>query len=399
MIAIVGAGASGLVAAIVAAREGKKVCIFEKNNKVGKKILATGNGRCNITNKNIKIQNFHGQNPGFVSYALSRFSMLTCKEFFEALGIEIIEGAKGRLYPASLQASSVVAALEYEAKRLGVEFFLENEITKIINNKDTFCLYVNDKEIQADKVLIATGSLAMPNLGSSKSGYEIAKSFGHKIHPTFASLTQVITEENLKSISGVKVQSRVSVYADKICVQREFGDVLFTDYGLSGSCILDVSREIGKGLLEGKDMSVKLDICSDMNKDRLKNFLLQRQKIAYDKSIALWLDGFINSKLAKFFAKSFAQKPASKLHQKEIAKLCFLLKEFTLHVKDTKGLTSAEVSVGGVCVEEINPKTLESKIQKNLYFSGEVLDIDADCGGYNLHWAWASGFLAGKGML
>lgn len=399
MIAIVGAGASGLIAAIVAAKSKKKVCVFDKNNKIGKKILATGNGRCNITNKNIKLQNFHGQNPAFVSYALSRFSTSTCKEFFEALGIEIIEGQKGRLYPASLQASSVVAALEYEAKRLGVEFFLESEVTKIIKNENAFLLHVNSKKIQAEKVLVATGSFAMPTLGSSQSGYEIAKSFGHKIYPTFASLTQIITKENLKSISGVKIQSSISVYADKICVQEEFGDVLFTDYGLSGSCILDVSREIGKGLLEGNDMRIKLDMCPNINKDKLKSFLLQRQKIAYDKSIASWLDGFINSKLAKFLAKNFPQKPASKLHQKEIIQLCFLLKEFTLHVKDTKGLKSAEVSAGGVCVDEVDSKSLESKIQKNLYFSGEVLDIDADCGGYNLHWAWASGFLAGKGML
>ena len=182
-------------------------------------------------------------------------------------------------------------------------------------------------------------------------------------------------------------------------LQQEFGDVLFTDYGVSGSCILDVSRVVAKNLLEKNEVNLKLDLLPTMSKEKLKTFLLQRQKNAYDKSIPLWLDGFINSKLSKFFAREFGSKLARELNPKEIMKLCFSLKEFRLHVKDTKGFKNAEVSAGGVNVDEINQQSLESKLQKGLFFSGEVLDVDGDCGGYNLHWAWASGFCVGKSMV
>lgn len=399
MIAIIGAGASGLIAAIECAKKGAKVCVYEKNNKIGKKILATGNGRCNITNENIELKKFHSNSLEFAKPVLNQFSTSTCKKYFASLGLEMVVGNKGRLYPASLQASSVVALLEYEARRLGVEFFCESEVSKVTKNKEGFFLHVNDKKIEAKKVLVATGSFAMPTLGSSESGYEIAQSFGHTLISAFASLTQLITQENLKALSGVKIEAGVSVYSGKNLLQQEFGDVLFTDYGLSGSCILDVSRMVAKNLLEKNEVNLKLDLLPDMSKEKLKTFLLQRQKNAYDKSIALWLDGFINSKIARFFAREFVSKLARELSPKEIMKLCFSLKEFCLHVKDTKGFKNAEVSAGGVNVDEINPQSLESKLQKGLFFSGEVLDVDGDCGGYNLHWAWASGFCVGKSMV
>jgi len=398
MIAIIGAGASGLVAAIVASRRGAKVCVYEKNNKIGKKVLATGNGRCNVTNQNIKTSNYHGKNPSFVNSSLNHFNTSTCKEFFSELGVELIEGQKGRLYPRSLQSSSIVELLVFECKRLGVEFFINTKVDKITKKGDIFCLYVEEKSLHVNKVLVATGGLAMPTLGSCDSGYEFAKSFGHSIVPTHPSLVQLVCKEDLKSISGVKVEGSIEVFEDGQSKTFASGDILFTNYGISGSAVLDISRVVSHSLLYKRDLHVKIDLLPEFSKEQLKNLLKKRQKYSNGKSVAVWLDGFINSKLARFIEKFLHVKNADDLNNKELTKLVYALKNITLHVNDTKGFKTAEVTAGGVNTDKINPQTMESKLQKGLFFSGEVLDIDADCGGYNLHWAWASGISAGNNI-
>jgi predicted Rossmann fold flavoprotein len=398
VIAIIGAGASGLVAAIVAARLGAKVCIFEKNTKVGKKILATGNGRCNITNEHIGVENFHGQNPSFVKACLKEFNTFTCKNFFEELGILVKEGQKGRLYPYSGHSSSVVELLVYECERLGVEIFLESEVLGIEKKADNFALILENKVVHVKKVLVATGGLAMPSLGSSQSGYMFAKAFQHTIIPTHPSLVQLVCEENLKPISGVKCEGEVSLLVDNELCAKSYGDILFTDYGVSGSAILDISREASSSLMFQRAVMLKLDVISEFSKEQLKTLLHKRLRFAHAKSLSMWLDGFMNPKLARFVERELKLSFAKDLSQKEISKLIYMLKNFTLHVKDTKGFKTAEVTAGGVDVNEINPTTLESKLVKNLFFSGEVIDIDGDCGGYNLHWAWASGYMAGKAL-
>ncbi len=398
MIAVIGAGASGLVAAIIAARAGAKVSVYEKNSKVGRKILATGNGRCNITNEDIKTSNFHGQNPSFVNHSLNHFNTLTCKKFFEELGIVMIEGQKGRLYPKSAQSSSVVDVLVYECERLGVEINLDSEVTSIAQSEGGFSLHVKEKNLHVRKVLIATGGLAMPTLGSCESGYVFAKKLGHTIVNPYASLVQLVCSEDVKSISGVKCEGDVEVLVDgKVCANA-YGDILFTNYGVSGSAILDVSRVASQALQRKADVKLKLDLASEYTKEQLKNILERRKKSAFEKSVSFWLEGFINSKLANFITKSLHVRFAKELNNKDLSKIVFGLKNFILSVEDTKGFKSAEVTAGGVRVEEINPTTLESNLIQNLYFSGEVLDIDGDCGGYNLHWAWASGYMAGKSL-
>jgi len=394
-IAVIGAGASGLVAAIVAARADKKVRVYEKNNKIGKKILATGNGRCNISNKNIQLSNYHGSNTSFVNHSINHFNASICKAFFAELGVELVEGQRGRLYPRSLQSSSVVELLVYECRRLGVEFFLDTKVDKITKNGNKFSLHVGVKSIHASKVLVATGGLAMPTLGSCDSGYEFAKSFGHSIVATHPSLVQLVCKEDLKAISGVKIEGNIEVYEDGQNKTQASGDILFTSYGISGSVVLDISRAVSHSLLHKRAISVKIDLLPEYSKEQLKNLLKKRLKYSNGKSVALWLDGFINSKLAKFIEKSLHVKSAESLNSKDLAKLVYAIKNLTLHVNDTKGFKTAEVTAGGVNVGEINSKTLESKLQRGLFFSGEVVDIDGDCGGFNLHWAWASGMCAG----
>ncbi len=397
-VAIIGAGASGLVAAIVATRKGAKVRIFEKNPKIGRKILATGNGRCNITNQSIKLSNYHGENPSFINVSIDRFNTSTCRAFFNELGIEMLEGQDGRLYPKSHQSSSVVELLVYECKRLGVEFLLSNEVTQIKKENDRFVLQINDKNEYTQKILISTGGLAMPTLGSCDSGYRFAQNFGHTIIPTYASLVQLVCKEDLKSISGVKIEGIIEILIDRQSVRAKSGDLLFANYGISGSAVLDVSRSIGRALERGCEVIAKLDLMPEYSKEQLKNILQKRVKFSHGKSVSLWLDGFINSKLAKFVAKDLQIENADNLNTKDIVKLAYMLKNMKLKVIDTKGFKSAEVTAGGVNTDEINPQTLESKLQKGLFFSGEVLDIDGDCGGYNLHWAWASGYSAGLAL-
>ncbi len=394
-VAIVGAGASGLVAAIVAAKRGARVKVYEKNSKIGKKILATGNGRCNVTNQTIKTSNYHGSNPKFVNIAIDRFNTQVCKNFFSEIGIELVEGQEGRLYPKSLHSSSVVNLLTYECEMLGVEFFLDTKVEAIEADIRGFALHVGDGKLFSSSVLIATGGLAMPTLGASASGYEFAKSFGHTVVSTFASLVQLECNENLKEISGVKIQGNIEVLSDKRAVASAQGDILFTNYGLSGSAILDVSRAVGKLLQNADEVDINIDLFSEYSKEQLKTILSKRAKNSNSKSLSLWLDGFINPKLAKFLAKKTDIKNADDLNTKEIVRLVYMLKNFKLKAVGTRGFKSAEVTAGGVNTDEVNPKTFESKLQSGLYFSGEVLDIDADCGGYNLHWAWASGYSVG----
>jgi predicted Rossmann fold flavoprotein len=394
-LAIIGAGASGLVAAIVAAKSGVKVKIFEKNNKAGKKILATGNGRCNITNKNIKTSNYHGSNPRFVNTAIDRFNTSTCEVFFESIGLHMSEGQNGRLYPASLQSSSVVDLLVYECKRQGVEILLNQEVIDIVKEGEKFTLHVEDKKYYSDFVLIASGGLAMPTLGASESGYKFAKKFGHTIIPTFASLVQLETKEDFKSISGVKIQGAIEVLQGRERLAFASGDILFTNYGISGSAILDISRVANKLLQYNDKVSVSIDLMSQYSKEQLKNILLKRAKKTDGKTTSLWLEGFVNSKLAHFLSRNIRVKNADDINTKDIVNLVYMLKNFKATIIDSRGFKSAEVTAGGVSTDEVNPKTFESKLQKGLYLSGEVLDIDADCGGYNLHWAWASGYSVG----
>ncbi|WP_263831833.1 NAD(P)/FAD-dependent oxidoreductase [Sulfurospirillum oryzae] len=401
-IAIIGAGASGLVCAIEASRKGHVVSVFEKNSKVGRKILATGNGRCNISNEKINISRYHGEAPSFAKEALRRFDTFTCKAYFRSLGLEMREGEEGRLYPMSHQASSVVDMLLHEARSLGVSFLLESEVLKIEKNSTEFVLHVKDAKQTFDACVIASGSVAMPTLGSSGSGYAFAKALGHCVIEPYPSLVQFICDEpHLKEVSGVKVDAGVELYIANQKRQSVQGDLLFTAYGLSGSAILDISRTASKAFVEGESVHVVVDLLPNLSREALSSLLQKRLTCAKGKSLSLWLEGIIPKKLAHFIVENTKLTPikeASTLGAKEMKKLVFALKSLPLHVKATKGFESAEVCAGGVDVRELDAKSMMSSKVKNLYFCGEVLDIDGDCGGFNLHFAWASGFLVGQNL-
>jgi len=391
-IAIIGAGASGLISSIFLLEQKFNITIFEKNNKVGKKLLATGNGRCNISNENIHLSNFHTSgDKTLLKQVFHNFDFHKCKNFFNSIGVELIVSDNKRVYPMSQNSSSIVDSLEFKASNSGAKINLSSEITSIKYEKNKFIL--NEKFI-FDKVIIATGSIAMPKLGSSDSGYKFAKGFGHNIIKPFASLVQLVSDtKELDIISGVKIDG---------IVNNIRGDILFTKYGISGSAILDISRDISKKLQYEKNIKLFIDVLPQFNKNKLTQMLTKRAETLEDKDIDIWLDGIINKKLSRYIIKKSninnSIKYAKFLNKKDILKIVHTLKNLQFNIIGTKGFDYCEVCAGGVDLSQINLNTMESKIKKDLYFTGEVLDVDGDCGGYNLHFAWASAYLASKAI-
>ena len=385
-IAIIGAGASGLFSSILLSKKNHDVTIYEKNNKVGKKLLATGNGRCNISNENINLNHFHSNSDiSYLKNIFKSFNYQKTKQFFSDIGIEFVNGANGRVYPMSLMASSVTDILEYEALKLGVKIQLNHDVQSLSYSNNKFII---DGKDTFDKVIIATGSLAMPKLGSCDSGYKFAQKFKHTIIPPFASLVQLVSSnKNIDSISGVKIEAKVNGVV---------GDVLFTKYGLSGSAILDVSRKVSQKLQTQKNIQVSVDTMPHFPKEKLISLLNDRAIKLGEKEIFLWLDGIMNKKLSRYIIInskiSNSIKYAKFLNKKDILKIVHTIKNLEFNIIDTKGYETCEVCAGGVELNQINLATMESKLQKNLYFLGEVLDIDGDCGGYNLQWAWSSSY-------
>jgi len=391
---IIGAGASGLCSAIILARKGFQVTIIEQNKKVGKKLLATGNGRCNITNTNISPTHFHSQNPNFVKDILKGFDTAKIEEFFNSIGIKLTKADDGKVYPMSLQASSVVNALEYEASNLGVNIITECKVNSVKRQNDKFILQTTKDTYTSTHLVIATGSLAYSALGGSDSGYKFASLLSHPLIPKYPTLVQLKTSTTYTKIcSGVKVDASVKLYANGEFVVQKDGDVLFTDYGVSGLAILDISRFVSMHLAQFAYCQLQIDIMPHISKDKLTHMLLSSIDKTSQKPLWLYLNGFVNHKLAKAIIQHSKTKAKYEgdLNRKEIAKIVYSIKNFSLDIEDTRGFDRAEVVAGGVDTTYIKPKNLESKLIPNLYFLGEVLDVDGDRGGYNLHFAWVCG--------
>jgi predicted Rossmann fold flavoprotein len=398
---VVGAGAAGLIVSITAARAGQKVLLLEQNSKIGKKILVSGNGKCNIDNKYITSKRFHGQNTDFIQKVLKDHNFDSVQKFFTSIGLELIEGKEGKMFPMSLQASAVVEILEYEAKRLGVEILCDCTVTSIIKEKNTFTLETPLGVQQCEKLLLASGSAAAPQLGGSNSGYAFATKMGHSLIPRHPSLVQLCSEEQwVKASAGVKVAGLAKLYANGEYITEKKGDLLFTNYGISGLAILDLSREVSTRLANYDYCELSLDLMPEFSKEKLTNLLLDRIQKESAKPIILWLQGVLNKKLIHIILTQSKCKARteSDLNRKEVGKLVYSIKNLKLSINDTKGFKGAEVATGGVDTAEVNPQTMESKLVPGLYFAGEILDVDGDRGGFNFHFAWVSGLRAGNSL-
>lgn len=399
-IAVIGGGASGLTAAIAAARNGSEVAIYEKLNKVGKKILATGNGRCNYTNMNLSIDKYHGKNTKLAENILEFFDLKRTLNFFEELGINPYIGDQGKVYPGSLQASSVLDVLRYEVERLNVGEVTEFEVLELRKNKDKFSIIGRDSVHYADKVILATGGKASPQLGSDGKGFEIASSLGHRIINTFPALVQLkLNGKFFKRIAGIRFDGVVKGFTDKKVIREEDGEILFTEYGISGPPILQISRMIVEELNKNHRVYISVDMFPQISKFDLYDILNARfNKIGY-KSIGDGLIGFINKKLIPVILTEAGfenfDKKCGKLNKKEIYKIIDILKDWKFEVTDHNSWQQAQATAGGVDMSEVNSNTLESLKVKGLFLAGEILDVDGDCGGFNLQWAWSSGYAAG----
>ena len=398
-IAVIGGGASGLTAAIAAARNGAEVTICEKLNRVGKKILATGNGRCNYTNMNLSKECYHSNNLNFVDEVMKFFNLDKTLVFFEDLGILPYVDESGKVYPNSLQASSVLDVLRYELKRLNVKEVTDFNVTALRKSKDKFSIIGNDT-ITADRVILATGGKASPQLGSDGKGYELAKSLGHEIIEPFPALVQLkLSGKYFKRIAGIKFDGIVKAYAGDRLIREEEGEILFTDYGISGPPILQVSRKVIEELNKKNKPFLNIDMFPGYSKLKLYDILQDRFRRINYKTIEESMIGFINKKLIPvvFYEAGFEDlnKICDKLNKKEIYKIIDILKEWKFEVIGHNSWQQAQSTAGGIKLSEVNPKTLESLKVKGLYFAGEILDVDGDCGGFNLQWAWSSGYTAG----
>lgn len=397
-VVIVGGGASGLTAAITAARNGKDVTLIERNNKCGKKILITGNGRCNFWNTDENLSHFHSSNSNLLKEFITDERKNSILKFFDSLGLAY-KTKNGYYYPFSNQAFTIENALLSECKKLNVKIINDITVEKIIK-KDCFIINPDKENIKAKNIIIATGSKAAPKTGSDGLGYELAKSLGHNIITPLPSLVQLKADEPyFKNWSGIRTDVKVNLLIDHKYIKSETGEIQLTNYGLSGICIFNLSGKAAKALNQNKNVIISINFIPFASNP--KTFLQNLNKNSYHKTISELLEGILHYKLIDIILKKAHLKRdllLTTLTDNELNNLIKTLTDFQIKILDTHTLDHAQVCSGGIPLTEINSKTLESLKVKNLYFTGEIIDIDGDCGGYNLGWAWMSGIIAGKNV-
>lgn len=396
-VIIIGGGASGMAAAITAAGSVENlVVLLEKQPRVGKKLLATGNGCCNLTNMNFSENDYFGEDKSFVKPAFSRFGLSSTLEFFKSLGLLTRCGEGGKVYPYGMQASGVLDVLRFALERPNIKLLCDTNAVSVERKGGKFYVFTGSETICGDKLIVAAGGAASPKLGGTMDGYSILKSFGHSRTPLFPSLVQVKTENTYpRALKGIKTDAKVTVLSDKRRICESAGEVLFTEYGLSGPAIFEVSRFVSTE----KSVSIALDLMPEHEEKEISELILERIISAPELVCENLTAGILNKRLGQMMIKYSGialTAPISSLGDREVRKLAYSIKDFRLTVTGTTGFENAQVTAGGIRTSEFNSETLESKLCPNLYAAGEVLDIDGRCGGYNLQWAWSSGRLAGS---
>lgn len=395
-ILVVGAGAAGMTAAITAARQGAEVTLLEHTQFCGKKLSATGNGKCNMTNRIQEKHCYRSDCPEFAWKALQHFTVSDTIHFFADSGL-LMRDKNGYFYPMSEQASSVVDILKQELKRNKINIVFGTEIHRVkLEQENIFCIDRENQVFCGEALILATGSKAAPKTGSDGSGYFLAQQMGHTIVKPLPALVQLIGEGSYwKMLAGVRVQARVSLYIEDKLVMTEEGELQLTDYGLSGIPIFQLSRYAVRAKDKQKKVSVMIDFLPQMSIEEIKIFIKGLIKIK-QKTAEESLNGLFHKKITAFLLKYCCiSAETSRVTQKEINRLADTIKGFQVSIVGSKTFEQCQVCSGGVNVREINPETMESLLCKNIFFAGEIIDVDGACGGYNLQWAWTSGFLAG----
>ncbi len=396
-IIIIGGGAGGLLSAVYLKKQNPRlnIRVLETLPRVGKKLAVTGNGRCNITNKNINIDRYHGNNVFFAEYALNKYDINFTANFFESIGVPFIyEGDKA--FPASLQAGSVVDCLRFAAEENGVIIHTDTKVTNIQILKNQYRVWADKLSFVCDTVIVATGLYSGGyKCGSDGSMFELLKKSGFKTVNTTPAIVQLKTENDItKQLKGIKVDANVTLKSGEKVLRQDFGEVLFCDYGLSGPPVMQISREVPRNK---NSMTLSLDIMPEISIDDLKIKLKSRVENLSHRPLEEFFTGMLQKRVGQVVLKQCGLKLSDKtqvLNNGLIDRIAKMIKSFDFKVLDTTGFVNSQVTAGGISTDEFENTTMMSKKYDRFYAVGEILDIDGDCGGFNLQWAWSSSFCA-----
>lgn len=395
IIGIIGGGASGMAAAIAAAENPQvQVILFERQARVGKKLLATGNGRCNLSNRNASPEKYHGENPDFMKTALERFSVEETLTWFSDLGLFTVTEESGKVYPYSDQANSVVDVLRFALMRPNITLRTGFEVRKVRYTDTGFTIQGEAETFACDRLIIACGGLAGTKLGGSMSGYKLLSQFGHKATRLRPSLVQLKTSWNgISSLKGIRANCSISIHKDDTPFAKSSGEIQFTDYGISGPVVFEISRDVCYGTARWQ---AQIDFLPNYSAEQLFEALSARRNSQLTAEELL--TGILHNRLGRVLTRTAGLRDQTLIcdvGDDTLRLVCSAAKCFELELTEPMGMDSAQVTAGGVLTEDFDPEKMESKRIPGLYACGEVLDIDGDCGGYNLQWAWSSGRLAG----
>lgn len=397
-VIVIGGGASGMTAAICAARNGNQVLLLEKNAKLGRKIAASGNGKCNLTNANISTEFYHE-----ASYELERILSLadcgTVLEFMRGIGIFCKE-KRGYYYPVCEQAAVVVQLLQAELEHLNVNILFEERVDRVVlESNNSFLVYTENNSFHGKNVILASGGMAAPKLGAEGTGYAILNKLGHTVADTVPALVQLTAKERfLKKISGVRTEAEICLSIDN-GKYNEKGEIIFTDQGISGIPVFQISRYVTEPLNAGRHVQLSINLLPNLETDDVRKQIMTLLHYNPKLPFEYLFRSFCNNKLVYALICDEgldAERPCAQVKEADVDKMLRRFQNCVFQITGTNGFEFAQVTRGGVSLEEINPDTMESKLVPGLYITGELLDVDGICGGYNLHFAWASGILAGS---
>ncbi len=400
-IGVIGGGASGMMAAITAARSGAEVTILEGGDRIGRKILATGNGKCNFTNSKMDSSCFRSNTTADITSYLEQFGTEDTLSFFASLQM-LYKDRNGYYYPASEQASTVLDVLRYEIDaNPGIQILMGQKARSLTYNKGKVKVLCGTESFTFDRVILACGSKASPKTGSDGSGYQLLRSLkcGCQIEEVVPALVQLRCKEDyLKAVAGVRIEGRAVLKVDGELVCQDFGEIQLTDYGVSGIPIFQISRFASYGCLRGQKVQVVLDVMPHMEFQAFSEYMKDRRHVFGERTMEQFCAGLLNKKVCMQFCKMAGismNEKAGRVSQEAFEQFMSLFKCWILTIEKPNGFDMAQICAGGLSMQEINPHFALKKCPA-VYVAGELLDVDGICGGYNLQWAWTSGYLAGK---
>lgn len=402
-IAVIGGGASGTVAALEAKKYANSVCIIEGTDRICKKVLISGDGRCNLTNEDLSLKYYYSDSPSTVKKVLSIFGNIDTVNYFYKLGLLTKSSNDGRIFPVTMHAFSVVDVIRFSLAESKILIKTDFKVAELRKSKEGMYVIESAKgeKILSSRVILATGGLSFPFTGSDGSGMKIVEKLGHSIIKPLPSLVQLKLDfPYLNAISGVRVIARVSIFEEEKYITEKTDEVLFTKYGASGPGVIDISRFASMGLSNRKRVKIIFNFLPQYTEDQIAKIVSDFSKINSERSVELLLSGIIHKKLANVVMKlsgiESTNIEAKQLKKSEIERIVKNITHLEIEIMGTLPISEAQVTAGGIPLAEVKPDTLESMIVKGLYFAGEVLNVDGDSGGYNLQWAWSSGYVAGK---